>query len=449
MPFLSELLLIAAPSLWTAPVQEPSAGASDEWRGRIEEIVAHGSSPSQTTGIARELAALGPRAIPALLEALALRPLPPDPRPRSASKKDTAARSDGVQHADPVADALLDALLEMPGVKLRGALEESIARDASTPARCAVLRCLGRAGTARDLALLARAAAPAAAGEPVAEDVRRALVHALLQVLAGDPSACGAIEGVYPRIVPDVRPGFLEALGLRADDAALRCLSRLLHVDAELRSRVLVEIGRVAAKSSRPVDDDVLANVRRCLIEVDSASLPEAILAVGWLDDCESIPQLIALLSSEHRGARANALWSLQRISRLGIRDTPERWAAWYASEREWWARVWPALADDLHGADRTRLRVALAQLGLRRLDRDRLAAEVAATLQLEDLTTQNLACVVLGQLGSRAALPALITALEHDDTVVRTSAWHALRQITGLDLPPDAALWRESLSGR
>ncbi|MFN0244285.1 MAG: HEAT repeat domain-containing protein [Planctomycetota bacterium] len=414
---------------------------------RIEEIVARGSGPAQTPGLARELAALGPRAIPALLEVLALRPRPRDPTPRSSSKSDARAKLHDTPPADPIAESLLAALVEMPGIKLRSALEDSIARDSSARARCAVLRCLGRAGTARDLALVARAACTVAPDEPMADEVRSALVRALLEVLARDPSACGAIEGVYPHVAPVVRPGFLEALGLRAGDAALRSLSRLLHIDADLRARALVEIGRAAAKSSRPVDDDVLANVRRYLVEGVPAGLPEAILAVGYLDDCESIPQLIALLSSEHRGARANAQWSLQRITRLGFRDTPDQWAAWYASEMEWWTRVWPSLAEDLHGRDRTRLRVALAQLGSRNLDRHRLAVEVAATLQVEDLTTQDLACAVLGQLGSSAAVPALIAALEHDDAAIRTSAWSALRKITGLDLPLDAVRWRESRS--
>ena len=126
-------------------------------------------------------------------------------------------------------------------------------------------------------------------------------------------------------------------------------------------------------------------------------------------------------------------------------RELEGRLRAWYAAEVEWWSQVWPTLAEDLSGSNRTQIRMALVQIGSRHLDRHRLAQEVARVLQLDDLEVQSLACTTLGQLGSAAAVPALVCALEHDDPVVRMSAWNALRKITRLDLPPDAELWRTS----
>jgi hypothetical protein len=192
----------------------------------------------------------------------------------------------------------------------------------------------------------------------------------------------------------------------------------------------------------RPIGEDVLSNVRRFVAEADPIALPEAILAVGYLDDCESIPQLIALLKSPRRGLSANALWSLRRITGLGIAQTPERWTSWHLSERGWWQRSWSSTLAQLRGKDVRRVKIALMEVSTRHLYRHTIAHEVAELLAHDDVDVATLACTTLAQLDSPAALPRLIKCLEHEDAILRTAAWNALRSITEKDLPPDPLAW-------
>ena len=139
---------------------------------------------------------------------------------------------------------------------------------------------------------------------------------------------------------------------------------------------------------------------------------------------------------------RANALWSLKRITGLGIEETPARWENWYQSEREWRQNHWASTLAALHGPRPEKAKVALMDLATRHLYRDAIAREVAELMTHGDADVVTLACATLGQIESPAALDELIDCLDHDDAIVRMAAWNALRAITKKELPLDAAAW-------
>ena len=53
-------------------------------------------------------------------------------------------------------------------------------------------------------------------------------------------------------------------------------------------------------------------------------------------------------------------------------------------------------------------------------------------------------ACGALQEIGSRRAVPALVECLFDSDEEIRTSAWRALRTLTGEDLPPEPQVWED-----
>ena len=57
-------------------------------------------------------------------------------------------------------------------------------------------------------------------------------------------------------------------------------------------------------------------------------------------------------------------------------------------------------------------------------------------------------ACSALGHLGSHAALPVLVEALEREQADVKRAAWHALKRITGRTYGPEPEIWRRLALG-
>jgi HEAT repeat protein len=340
--------------------------------------------------------------------------------------------------------ALLYALEHTPSARLAPLFESQTTAEGSVRGRLAALRILTEIASARDFRLICRLAST----EPMDPSVERALETTVDALLRRDQAIYTVLERAYPTSVIALRRAFIRAVSRTPTLDGLRLLSRVLYRDEELRPLLLVTIGRLSNDLPRPIGDDVLSNVRRFLIEADPVALPEAILAVGYLDDCESIPQLIALLKCPRRGLRANALWSLKRITGLGIAETPERWTSWYQSEREWWQNVWPSKLAALRGVQSGRTKSALVEIGTRHLFRHALAAQVAELVTHQDPDVVTLACTTLAQLESRAAIPGLIGVLDHDDAIVRLAAWNALRAITKKDLPPDAVAWSAAKLG-
>ena len=176
----------------------------------------------------------------------------------------------------------------------------------------------------------------------------------------------------------------------------------------------------------------------------------ESALAVARLNDCEAVPDLIALLEDEARGVRDNALWALQQLTGMGRTADPGVWRRWYDAEVEWWEREAPDLLTRL---DRIELLAdaeivaSINELGRHRLFREDLARRLFGALDHRDPRVVRLACVALQQFEARSAVPQLIELLEHRDRTVQQQAWTALKAITGRNLPLRRGAWLQGLS--
>lgn len=381
----------------------------------------------------QELLALADSALPAIFDAFCV-------VIESTAASETA---DGAP-TNRTESTLLYVFEHTPAARLTPLLESQVTAESSVRARLAALRILATTASARDFRLICRLATT----DPVDSSLERALETTLDALVGRDQAIFSVLERAYPTASVGVRRVFIRVLSRTHTRDSLRLLSRVLYREDELRPLLLVTIGRMSCDLPRPIGEDVLSNVRRFLIEADPLALPEVILAVGYLDDDESIPQLIALLRCPRRGLRANALWSLRRITGLGIAETPERWTTWYQSEREWWQHEWPSKLAGLRSASPDKAKVALMEIATRHLFRHALAKAVVELATHDDAGVATLACTTLAQLASRAAVPGLIDALDHDDAIVRMAAWNALRAITKKDLPPAAVAWSAAKLG-
>jgi HEAT repeat protein len=76
------------------------------------------------------------------------------------------------------------------------------------------------------------------------------------------------------------------------------------------------------------------------------------------------------------------------------------------------------------------------------RLRRDELVERLVQLLADDDPGLRAMTCHVFAQLGSPAAVPALIERLSDVESTVANAAHGALGTLTRLDLPPEPAVW-------
>jgi len=377
---------------------------------------------------------------------------PSDPRTDARSDARTArsdARTPAAAFAELVAarsggnpaecEAALVALAGFPHALVRAAIESAAARDRSDEDARAGLAVLERIGLAGDLPLAPILWRPGSEEE---------LEHAVLSIARRDARSLTVLEGLARAVAPEVRIAFVHAVeGLGTIEAVswmARCAERL----PDVRSEALARLGRLAQGLPYPAPDDALAVVRGNLAGFGSESLRDAVIAAGRMEDGESIPHLIALLREEDAGLRADAAWSLERISGLHLRDRADRWEDWYEVELDWWRERSDAAFAELESRDRAACTCALLEIAGRRMSRDRLSLRVAPLLEDADPWIAQLAAQTLRTLRSKVACAALVVALERPEPEIGLEAWRALRSITRKDLPRDVEAWR-SVFGR
>ena len=90
--------------------------------------------------------------------------------------------------------------------------------------------------------------------------------------------------------------------------------------------------------------------------------------------------------------------------------------------------------------------RLHLALQGLPPGASPRIAEAIAPFLRAREPFARREAAVCLGRTGERLHVTLLIESLGDDHELVRTAAQEALRQLTGMTLPPDVTRWRRWL---
>ena len=185
------------------------------------------------------------------------------------------------------------------------------------------------------------------------------------------------------------------------------------------------------------------------LASMDETAVLFATETLGELGDVEAVPELIELLEPADTAISKAAYRALCGTTGRRLRHDLGAWEGWYLSELTWLRRDLPVLARALHGDDARVARTAVDELAAHPLFPDELAGELVLLLDSDDVQLAGSACAALGRLHARAAVPALVEVLDdrHADPATHVAARDALQQITGLELPLDAALWRRRLS--
>lgn len=207
----------------------------------------------------------------------------------------------------------------------------------------------------------------------------------------------------------------IAAYGDSATPQAVARLGEWLASGPENASGAVLALSAAARTQQGPFDARARATVRALLDRPGRSGHREAVLALGWLDDDESVDELCELLRSGHAGIADDARWSLERITGARFGRDALVWRRWLSQERDWRLERLPGLLDQLHDTNRGAAALALNELARHQFPRHELAARLSERIGALDGDLLGCACGALAQLRSTAAIPALRELLEQD----------------------------------
>lgn len=434
-----------------ARAQVPDAGraARHVWQGELDdgqrrvgsilrEARVAGNEPG---ALAERLAAPGPGAIRPLLDVLVQARVP------------KFADADAPQLlSKPQRALVVAALARLPATDVRAELDARLSIEPLTRGvRIAALHVLGVIGTERDLDRLGDLVRHAA-GEELDREEREALREAHAALLRRMPHVLDSLAKRWHRRDRAANEALLLALGDLQEKRAVKLLFEVARTDAPLAQLALSTVRRTGASGNPEVDLE-FARWLGHQPDPQRTEWTRAVLyALGELDEGESLDVLIDALGDAKSGLRDAAAWSLQKISGMAHTGDCDFWNAWRRRELQWLNRGRARCRSVFDSSSRDSSHVgaivqALREYSGRRLFRSELARDVVVLLERREPALRELACATLGELGSRAAVPALVGALASDHPAVADAAWRALAKIAGCDVPRDAEVARTLLA--
>jgi hypothetical protein len=275
----------------------------------------------------------------------------------------------------------------------------------------AAMGVLAELGDERDLEQLLRWAA-LLAPQALDDDLEHAGAAPLRASVAKLASlACRSAHLWQARIEQAPQPLREAVLRGLADSGAPDALERLAEtLGRELVSDsfTLVELARATRGSDRRHAENLRQRVRPLLTASDLDVRRDAALCLGALGDEASAETLVALLTHEHAGVRANAHWALARLTGRSANLSADAWGRWIRSELDWWREDAPLLLDRLVCTD-PKLRVQAAHaLAQHRFPRHSLAVALAERLPVNDAAASAAVLAALVQLRSQTAADVL-----------------------------------------
>lgn len=405
---------------------EPAAGAAvgDGRDGRtVVGVVRARRTAGEPGRLATRLAALGPRALPALLWTLGTKRVPAfrleaprDLRPEELSSIREAFR------LLPVDDVL--AFLED--------LEPATLTPESIRAALEVLGLIGRGG---DLDVAWRLAAPVApAGQtldwvPMDRSIRAAFERALDRVLERDPGGIAILGGEIGSMPRELAAAAIRAIGRTRHPESLEVLARLLSHEPDADGLILLAIRESGARVARPSDTSIAWRVRSYLDHEDVLLVLGSVRAMAILQDNEAVPQLAELLDHPQQSVRSAAYAALREITRAVFAPDSERWLAWYEAETDWWRRTAPTL-DGLAQRSAEEAATVINGLVAKHMFRHEIAEALSPCLWHAQPDIVLLTCSVLGSLGSSGSIPALSELRDSSEPRIAAAAERALARI-------------------
>lgn len=272
---------------------------------------------------------------------------------------------------------------------------------------------------------------------------------AVVRAVGSDPEAPASIARSWPEFNDSWRPSILRALSEAGSKRSTALLVRLVDRDEKNRAVALAALAKTPLLAIASLDPRSWRRLRTRLTSkhADVRRLAAAIVARGH--DVGAFHDLVDMMEDEDSMVRRGASQALRRMT--GIRATADivRWRSWYVGEREWRA---DRIHDDLQlleSADPHVVSATLRSLTQHRLFRDAFLSDIHHVLDHQDAVVREIACRTLAALGSPGSAPALASLIEDPVERVRNAAHAALRAVTGLRHGPDRGLWRTALRPR
>ena len=394
---------------------------------------------SREATLAAELAASGEMMLPRLYETLATRIVLPEgggaPEPLTLESERVILRALELLEPDFVLEYL-----------------ETEGSPQTADRRRATIQFMGAAGRATEILRLFGVALDPEE-EVLDPSVSRATRQALVSIIRRDKVTFGVLEGAYGVLQKDILPPVVEALGESGDPRAFEFLSAVARDHEDLRMLVLEQVPAIG-RSGEPAIEVEMRGYARNLIRRERPECCVAIRAAAVLHDIDAIPALIELLpenavpqeaaagleTGDLEVAAAAALRSLTGqsfVSRLG-------WTRWYGAERAWMVTERAAAFQKLSSSDHKVVGEALEAIAPHALVREEFVSVLSDLLRTRPVEIRLLVCRTIEEGGVREAIPELVSVLDHESTKVGLAAHHALRTLTGRDLPQEQEAWSQ-----
>jgi len=308
----------------------------------------------------------------------------------------------------------------------------------------AVQLATGAIGRAEDVALLFELA-------PEAPSVGGVFESSLAELLRRDTAAYDELGSSWHSVGPERLPACLRAVAAAKDRAGLAFLNDVMRWEADSRASIATCVQQLG----RAYNDEVNSSLGWYLEDLLTNELASvrcsASQALATLRHEPAIPALISALErlEDAEGddrERKSLQFALHAITGLSFPSRPKLWRLWLQDEEHWLADDAPAVFALLDDDDSAVVLSALNSLAHRRYSRDEISSRCTPLLDHADPEVAKRTCQVLIELDSLEAVGSLYWVLEEDSSELGHEAWLALRDLTGLDLPLDAKLWREAI---
>jgi HEAT repeat protein len=164
--------------------------------------------------------------------------------------------------------------------------------------------------------------------------------------------------------------------------------------------------------------------------------------ALGRAKVVESVPQLISFLEGNADTAKETVHWALKNITGQDFGMNAARWKEWYESQKGVASQIQDTVLSQLvKGSSESKAVIIEEAIGIIDL-REKLVPILLQCRRDPDFCVRAAAYNALGQAGGLVQPMALVDGLSDKSPEVSYTAWRALRQLTGQQLPRDGSAW-------
>jgi len=388
--------------------------------------------------VVRELAALGPDAVPELFALV-------NGRATRRLAKRPAAAAGWWCSPDRFAALARSALGRMPAQAVLAQLDATtFETDAD---RVAALRVLADLGSARGLATVFSIASGFDELALRSPTLQRPFEDALIAILRSDPESWSRLQGTLARQRPALLTVAARAVSEANRPEGVRTLASLLRHGGPPEEDLLARIADLAyrhAWRAAPVAEDVRAYLTHEHPKLRAAGAR----ALARMGDTASLPELAELLGDDSPQVRGAASSALRELTGTALPMDAETWNAWLTAEGAWWVRERERLTDAITAEEPARVLAAVRELATRPALRHETGMLLTHALGSTEPVCLVATCSALAAIGYGKAVPALGMLLFESDEDVRRAAWNALRKLTEEDLPLDGLVWDGLIRG-